>query len=159
MPVTMFWFSGDDLTDAKRLQMWKRSQMWNMLLHNLKCLIFSVNHPEPPLTLVVRVTALSAICIGRTIICLPSDVYICMKLHGSKVSHESDLCNVPYNRPVSVRSFVKNVKSLCENQHNYWTVQDNLMKLHRLTQLVKMCVVGKNEKSCSFILLVICPLI
>ena len=62
-------------------------------------------------------------------------------LHGSKVSRESDLCNVPYNRPVGVRSFVKNVISLNENQHNSWTVQDNSMKLHRLTQLVKMCVV------------------
>ena len=39
-------------------------------------------------------------------------------LHGSKVSRESDLCRVPYNRPVGVRSFVKNMKSLSENQRN-----------------------------------------
>ena len=39
-------------------------------------------------------------------------------LHGSKVRRESDLRSVPYNRPVGVRSFVKNVKSLSENQHN-----------------------------------------
>ena len=39
-------------------------------------------------------------------------------LHGSKVSLESDLCSVPYNRTVGVRSFVKNVKLLSENQHN-----------------------------------------
>ena len=39
-------------------------------------------------------------------------------LHGSKVSRESDLRNVPCNRPVGVRSFVKNVKLLSENQHN-----------------------------------------
>ena len=37
-------------------------------------------------------------------------------LHGSKVSRESDLPSVPYSRPVGVRSFVKNVKSLHENQ-------------------------------------------
>ena len=80
-------------------------------------------------------------------------------LHGSKVSRESNLCSVPYNRPVGVRSFVKNVKSLNENQHNSWTVQDNSMKLHRLTQLVKMCVVDKNENFCSFRFLVIYPLI
>ena len=42
----------------------------------------------------------------------------CMKLHGSKVSRESDLRSVPYNRPVGVRSFVKNVKLFSENQHN-----------------------------------------
>ena len=63
-----------------------------------------------------------------------------LKLHGSKVSRESDLRSVPYNRLVCVRSFVKSVKSPRENQHNSWTVQDNLMKFHRLTQLVKMCV-------------------
>ena len=28
-------------------------------------------------------------------------------MHGSKVSHESSLRSVPYNRPVGVRSFVK----------------------------------------------------
>ena len=39
-------------------------------------------------------------------------------LYGSKVSRESDLRSVPYNRHVSVRSFVENVKSLSENQHN-----------------------------------------
>ena len=39
-------------------------------------------------------------------------------LHGSKVSRESDLHSVPYNRTVFVRSIVKNVKSLSENQHN-----------------------------------------
>ena len=39
-------------------------------------------------------------------------------LHGSVVSRESDLRSVPYTRPVGVRSFVKNVKSLSENQHN-----------------------------------------
>ena len=39
-------------------------------------------------------------------------------LHGSKVSRESDLRSVPYNRSVGVRSFVINVKSLSENQHN-----------------------------------------
>ena len=82
-----------------------------------------------------------------------------LKLDGSKVSRESDLRSVPYNRPVGVRSFVKSVKSPRENQHNSWTVQDNLMKFHMLTQLVKMCVVGKNENSCSFRFLVICPLI
>ena len=82
-----------------------------------------------------------------------------LKLHGSKVSRESDLRSVPYNRPVGVRSFVKSVKSLRENQHNSWSIQDNLMKFHRSTQLVKMCVVGKNENSCSFRFLVICPLI
>ena len=81
-----------------------------------------------------------------------------LKLHGSKVSRESYLPSVPYNRPVCVRSFLKSVKSLRENQHNSWTVQDNLMKFHRLTQLVKMCVVGKNKNSCSFRFLVICPL-
>ena len=82
-----------------------------------------------------------------------------LKLHGSKVSRESDLCSVPYNRPGGVRSFVKNVKSLSENQHKSRTVQDNLMELHRLTQPVKMRVVGKNENSCFFRFLVICPLI
>ena len=82
-----------------------------------------------------------------------------LKLHGSKVSCESDLRSVPYNRPVGVRSFVKSVKWLRENQHYSWTVQDNLLKFHRLTQLVKMCVVGKNENFCSFRFLVICPLI
>ena len=82
-----------------------------------------------------------------------------LKLHGSKVSCENDLRSVPYNRPVGVRSFVKSVKSLRENQYNSWTVQDNLMKFHTLTQLVKVCVVGKNENSCSFRFLVICPLI
>ena len=81
------------------------------------------------------------------------------QLHGSKVSRESDLHSVPYNRPVGIRSFVKNVKSLSETQHNSWTVQDNLMKLHMLTQLVKMCVVGKDENSCSLRFLDICPLI
>ena len=35
-----------------------------------------------------------------------------------KVSRESDLRSVPYNRPLGVSSFVKNVKSLSENQHN-----------------------------------------
>ena len=80
-------------------------------------------------------------------------------LHGSKVSRESDLRSVPYNRTVFLRSIVKNVKSLSENQHNSLTVQNNLIKLHRLTQLVKMCVMGKNENSCSFRYLVICPLI
>ena len=40
-------------------------------------------------------------------------------MHGSKVSRESDLHSVPYNRHVGVRSFVKNVKSLRENQHNF----------------------------------------
>ena len=75
-------------------------------------------------------------------------------LHGSKVSRESDLCRVPYNRPVGVRSFVKNVKSLSENQQLL-----NHIRLHRLTQLVKMCVEDKNENSCSFRFLVICPLI
>ena len=40
------------------------------------------------------------------------------ELHGSKVSRESDLRSVSYKRPVGVRSFVKNVKSLSENQHN-----------------------------------------
>ena len=40
------------------------------------------------------------------------------ELHGSKVSRESDLCSVPYSRPVGVRSLEKNVKSLSENQHN-----------------------------------------
>ena len=39
-------------------------------------------------------------------------------LHGSKVSRESDLRSVPYNRPVFIRSIVKNVKSLSGNQHN-----------------------------------------
>ena len=34
------------------------------------------------------------------------------------VSRESNLRSVPYNRPVGVRSFVKNVNSLSENQHN-----------------------------------------
>ena len=34
------------------------------------------------------------------------------------LSRESDLGSVPYNRPVFVRSFVKNVKSLSENQYN-----------------------------------------
>ena len=38
-------------------------------------------------------------------------------LHGSKVSRESDLPSVPYDRH-GVRLFVKNVKSLSENQHN-----------------------------------------
>ena len=42
-----------------------------------------------------------------------------LKMHDPKVSRESDLRSVPYNRPVSVRSFVKNVKSLSENQHNF----------------------------------------
>ena len=64
-----------------------------------------------------------------------------------------------YNHPVFVKSIVKNVNSLSENQYNSCTVQDNLMKFHRLTQLVKMCVVGQNEISCSFRFLVICPLI
>ena len=41
------------------------------------------------------------------------------------VSLESDLRSVP----VGVRQLVKNVKPLSENQHNSWTVQDNLMKL------------------------------
>ena len=45
-------------------------------------------------------------------------VYIHVQLHGSKVSRESDLRSVPYNRPVGVRSFMKNVKSLSKNQHN-----------------------------------------
>ena len=36
------------------------------------------------------------------------------QLHGSKVSCESDLRRLPYNRPVCVRSFVINVKSLSE---------------------------------------------
>ena len=39
-------------------------------------------------------------------------------LHGSKVSRESDLRSMTYNRLVGVRSFVKNMKSLSENQHN-----------------------------------------
>ena len=34
------------------------------------------------------------------------------------LSRESDLGSVPYKCPVFVRSFVKNVKSLSENQHN-----------------------------------------
>ena len=80
------------------------------------------------------------------------------QLHGSKVSCESELRSVTYNRPAGVRSFVKNVTSLSKNQHKSWTVQDSLMKLHRLIQLVKMCVVGKNENCCSFRFLVICPL-
>ena len=51
--------------------------------------------------------------------CLESVLYWCWhKLHGSKVSRESDLRSVPNNRPVGVRSFVKNAKSLSENQHN-----------------------------------------
>ena len=41
-----------------------------------------------------------------------------LKLHGSKVSRESDLRSVPYNRIVGIRSFVENVISLSENQHN-----------------------------------------
>ena len=83
-----------------------------------------------------------------------------------EVSHESNLHSVPYNRPLfGVRSCVKkkkkkkNVKSLSENQYNSWIVLDNLMKPHRLAQLIKMCVVGKNEHSCSLRFLVICPLI
>ena len=42
----------------------------------------------------------------------------CNILHGSKVSRESDIRSVLYNRPFGVRSFVKNVKTLSENQHN-----------------------------------------
>ena len=38
--------------------------------------------------------------------------------HGSKVSRESNLRSAPYNRPIGVRAFVKNVTSLSENQHN-----------------------------------------
>ena len=75
------------------------------------------------------------------------------------VSRESDLRSGPYNRPVCGKTDVKNVKSLSGNQHNSWTVTDNLMKLHKLTQLIKMCVMGKSENSCSFKFLVICPLI
>ena len=40
------------------------------------------------------------------------------RLHCSNIRRESDLRNVSYNRPVCVRSFVKNVKSLSENQQN-----------------------------------------
>ena len=43
---------------------------------------------------------------------------VLFELHGSKVSRESDLRNMPNNRPVGVRSFVKNVKLFSENQHN-----------------------------------------
>ena len=67
-------------------------------------------------------------------------LYIAFKLHGSKVSRESDLRSVSYNRSVGVRSFVKNVTSLREYKHNSWTVQDCLME-----KLVKICVVGKKE--------------
>ena len=49
---------------------------------------------------------------------VPLRLLLAHRLQGSKVSRESDLRSVPYNRPVGVRSFVKNVKSLRENQHN-----------------------------------------
>ena len=71
-----------------------------------------------------------------------------LRLHGSKVSRESDLRIVPYNRPIGVRSFMENVKPLSENHS--WTVQDKLMKLHMLTQLVK-CVSWARMK--TFVLL------
>ena len=48
----------------------------------------------------------------------PLSWYLFSSKRGSKVSRESDLRSVSYNRPVGVRSFVKNVKSLSENQHN-----------------------------------------
>ena len=39
-------------------------------------------------------------------------------VNALKLSRESDLRSVSYNRPVGVRLFVKDVKSLSENQHN-----------------------------------------
>ena len=49
-------------------------------------------------------------------------------------------------------------ESVSEKCNHFWTIQDNLMKLHRWTQPIKTRVVGKNEYNCSFSFLVICPL-
>ena len=63
-------------------------------------------------SLVFKILALSKVNILNACISM-----ICT-LHGCKVSLESDLRSLPYTRHVGVRSFVKNVKSLSENQHN-----------------------------------------
>ena len=57
-----------------------------------------------------------------------------------------------------VASLWEKVQSVSEICHNSWTVQDSLMKLHSWAQLIKMCVMGKNENSFSktFSLWVIC---
>ena len=43
-------------------------------------------------------------------------------LRGSKVGRESDLRSVPYNRPVDVRSFVKNAENRIQCRPLYSSV-------------------------------------
>ena len=61
--------------------------------------------------------------------------------------------------PVSLPDSVRQVTPVCENCRNSWTVQASLMKLQRWAQLIQMCVLGKNENSCSISCLIICPMI
>ena len=44
-----------------------------------------------------------------------------------------------------------------ENHHNFWTVQDSLMKYHIWAYLTKLCLKDKNENGCISSFLVMRP--
>ena len=44
-----------------------------------------------------------------------------------------------------------------ENHHNFWTVQDSLMKYHWWACLINLCLIDKNENCCISSFLVMCP--
>ena len=65
----------------------------------------------------------------------------------SKTKHLTKRCNDKTLFTISVG----------QNRHKLWTAYDSLMKLHRWAHIIKLRVIVKNENSCSFSFLVICP--
>ena len=83
--------------------------------------------------------------------------------------HHRASCNYRENKHLKISCYSqtgdtfftnwRHTKSVSENCHNSWTVQDSFMELHRWAQLIKMCVIGKNENSCYFMFFSYLPMI